>query len=40
MVGWRRQLNEFEQAPGEGEGLRSLASAVPGFKKSSTGLSD
>ena len=39
-VGWRRQLNEFEQAPGEGEGLRSLASAVPGFKKNWTGLSD
>ena len=35
MVGWHHQLNghEFEQAPGDGEGPRSLA-AVPGVTKS------
>ena len=37
MVGWRHWLNghEFEQAPGDGEGLRSLASCCPwGCKES------
>ena len=39
MVGWHHQLNghEFEQAPGDGEGPRSLA-AVPGVTKSQTRL--
>ena len=33
MVGWHHQLNgcEFEQAPGDGEGQRSLESAVQGL---------
>ena len=31
MVGWHHQLDghEFEQAPGDGEGQRSLASCSP-----------
>ena len=31
MVGWRHRLNrrEFEQAPGDGEGQRSLACCSP-----------
>ena len=31
MVGWHHRLNghEFEQAPGDGEGLRSLACCSP-----------
>ena len=39
MVGWHHQLNghEFEQAPGVGEGQRSLASCSPlGHKESDT----
>ena len=37
MVGWHHQLNrpEFEQAPGDGEGQRSLACCSPcGHKES------
>ena len=32
IVGWHHHFNghEFEQAPGDGEGLRSLAAAVHG----------
>ena len=44
MVGWHHQLSgyEFEQALGDGEGQRSLASfaAVYGVTKSLTRLSD
>ena len=42
MVGWHHQLNghEFEQAPGNGEGLGSLVCAVHRFEKCWTGLSD
>ena len=39
MVGWRRQLDrlEFEQAPGVGDGQRSLAFCSPrGCKESDT----
>ena len=37
MVGWHHQLNEQEQAPGDGEGLGSLAGYSPrGCKKSDT----
>ena len=41
MVGWHHQLNghEFEQAPGDDEGQRSLA-AVHGMAKSQTRLSN
>ena len=40
MVGWHHQLNghEFEQAPGVGDGQRSLA--VHGVAKSQTWPSD
>ena len=42
MVGWHHCLNghEFEQAPGDGEGQRSLARAVHGVTKSWTRLND
>ena len=42
MVGWHHWLNgcEFEQTPGNGEGLGSLACAVHGVAKSGTWLSD
>ena len=42
MVGWHHWLNgcEFEQTPGDGEGLGSLAYAVHGVTKSGTWLSD
>ena len=35
MVGWHHQLNrhEFEQAPGNGEGQRSLACCSPQTRK-------
>ena len=35
MVGWHHQLNrhEFEQAPGDGEGQRSLACCSPQMRK-------
>ena len=39
MVGWHHRLNghEFEQAPGDGEGQRSLACCSPwGHKESDT----
>ena len=38
MVGWHHRFNalEFEQAPGDGEGQGSLASAVHGMTKSQT----
>ena len=41
MVGWHHQLNgnEFEQAPGVGDGQGSLA-AVHGITQSWTQLSD
>ena len=42
MVGWHHQLNghEFEQAPGVGDGLGSLACCTPGVAKSQTRLRD
>ena len=42
MVGWYHQLNghEFEQAPGDGEGHRSLVSCSPWGRKQSDQLSD
>ena len=41
MVGWHQRLNghEFEQAPGNGEGHRSLACYSPWVAKSQTCLS-
>ena len=41
MVGWHQRLNghEFEQAPGNGEGHRSLACYSPWVAKSKTCLS-
>ena len=38
MTGWHHRLNEheFELTPGDGEGQRSLASAVHGVAKSQT----
>ena len=38
MVGWHQRLNghEFEQAPGNGEGHRSLACYSPWVAKSQT----
>ena len=38
MVGWHYQLNghEFEQTPGDGDGLGSLCAAVHGAAKSQT----
>ena len=37
MVGWHHQLNEheFEQAPGDGEGQRSLVGCSPWGRKES-----
>ena len=42
MVGWHHWLSghEFEQAPGDGEGWRSLGAAVHGVAKSWTGLNN
>ena len=42
IVGWHHQLNghEFEQTPGDGEGLRSWYAAVNGVSKSWTRLSN
>ena len=42
IVGWHHQLNEheFEQTPGDGEGLRSWYAAVNGVSKSRTRLSN
>ena len=42
MVGWHHQLHGhgFEQAPGDGEGQRSLAWGSPCVRKSQTQLSD
>ena len=42
MVGWHHWLNghEFEQAPGVGDGLGSLAGCTPGVAKSQTRLRD
>ena len=42
IVGYHHLLNRhgFEQAPGDGEGLGSLACCSPGFAKSQTQLSD
>ena len=39
MAGWHHRLNEFEQAPGDGEGQRSQA-AVHRVAKSQMRLSD
>ena len=39
MAGWHHQLNEFDQAVGDGEGQGSQA-AVHGVAKSQTQLSD
>ena len=38
MVGWHHTFNrvELEQAPGDGEGQRSLVSAVHGITKMNT----
>ena len=36
MVGWHHQLNEFEQAPGVGDGQGALS----GVTKSQTWMSD
>ena len=42
IVGWHHGLDgdEFEQAPGDGEGQRSLASYIHGVAKRWTQLSD
>ena len=42
MVGWHHRLNghEFEQAPGDREGQRSLHAVVHGVTKSWTRLND
>ena len=42
MVGWHHRLNghEFEQAPGDGEGQRSLACCGPWGSQSQTQLRD
>ena len=42
MVGWHQvhDGDEFEQAPGDGEGQGSLACCSPQGHKESTGLSD
>ena len=42
MVGWYHQLNghEFERAPRDGEGQRSLGAAVHGVAKSQSQVSN
>ena len=36
MVGWHHQLDEFEQAPGVGDGREAWHAAVHGVAKSQT----